>query len=174
MRRAEGFAVVSASWLLIAGFAGIPYMWAGLGPIDATFEAMSGLTTTGATVFRDFSQYGRSVFFWRALTTWLGGMGVIALFVAILPRLADWRPRAVLRRSVGTRRREGGAADSADGGDPVATVCRVDGAADHRAADHRIPAVRCGLQHVRDDFRRGLFSASALDRRLPEPCGASG
>ncbi len=88
MRRAEGFAVVSASWLLIAGFAGIPYMLAGLGPIDATFEAMSGLTTTGATVFRDFSQYGRSVFFWRALTTWLGGMGVIALFVAILPRLA--------------------------------------------------------------------------------------
>ena len=88
MRRAEGFAVVSASWLLIAGFAGIPYMWSGLGPIDATFEAMSGLTTTGATVFRDFSQYGRSVFFWRALTTWLGGMGVIALFVAILPRLA--------------------------------------------------------------------------------------
>ena len=42
------------------------------------------------------------MFFWRALTTWLGGMGVIALFVAILPRLADWRPRAVLRRSVGT------------------------------------------------------------------------
>ena len=39
MRRAEGFAVVSASWLLIAGFAGIPYMRAGLGPIDATFEA---------------------------------------------------------------------------------------------------------------------------------------
>ena len=88
MRRAEGFAVVSASWLLSAGFAGIPYMWSGLGPIDATFEAMSGLTTTGATVLRDFSQYGRSVFFWRALTTWLGGMGVIALFVAILPRLA--------------------------------------------------------------------------------------
>ena len=49
---------------------------------------MSGLTTTGATVFRDFSLYGRSVFFWRAMTNWLGGMGVIALFVAILPRLA--------------------------------------------------------------------------------------
>jgi trk system potassium uptake protein TrkH len=88
MRRAEGFAVVSAAWLVIAVLAGIPYMWSGLGPIDATFEAMSGLTTTGATVFRDFSAYGRSVFFWRALTMWLGGMGVIALFIAILPRLA--------------------------------------------------------------------------------------
>jgi trk system potassium uptake protein TrkH len=88
MRRVEGFAVVSAAWLLLAFFAGIPYMWSGLGPIDSTFEAMSGLTTSGATVFRDFSLYGKSVFFWRALTTWLGGMGVIALFVAILPRLA--------------------------------------------------------------------------------------
>lgn len=88
MRRAEGLAVVSIVWMLIAWFAGIPYMWSGLGPIDAMFEAMSGLTTTGATVFRDFSQFGRGVFFWRSLTNWLGGMGVIALFVAVLPRLA--------------------------------------------------------------------------------------
>ena len=88
MRRVEGLAVVSAAWLLIAVLAGIPYMWNGLGPIDATFESMSGLTTTGATILRDFSHYGRSVFFWRSLTNWLGGMGVIALFVAILPRLA--------------------------------------------------------------------------------------
>ncbi len=88
MRRVEGLAVVSIAWLLIAWFAGIPYMWSGLGPIDSLFEAMSGLTTTGATVFRDFSQFGRGVFFWRSLTNWLGGMGVIALFVAVLPRLA--------------------------------------------------------------------------------------
>ena len=88
MRRVEGLAVVSLSWLLIAWFAGLPYIWSGLGPIDAMFEAMSGLTTTGATVFRDFAQYGRGVFFWRSLTNWLGGMGVIALFVAVLPRLA--------------------------------------------------------------------------------------
>ena len=52
------------------------------------FESMSGLTTTGATVFRDFSLYGRGIFFWRGTDNWLGGMGVIALFVAILPRLA--------------------------------------------------------------------------------------
>lgn len=88
MRRVEGLAVVSGAWLMIAWFAAIPYMWNGLGPIDAMFESMSGLTTTGATVFRDFSLYGRSVFLWRSLTNWLGGMGVIALFVAILPRLA--------------------------------------------------------------------------------------
>ena len=88
MRRVEGLAVVAASWLLIAHLAAIPYVWVGVGPIDALFEAMSGLTTTGATVFRDFSIFGRGIFFWRSMTQWLGGMGVIALFVAILPRLA--------------------------------------------------------------------------------------
>lgn len=88
LRRVEGFAVVSGTWLLIALFAALPYVWAGLGFIDALFESMSGLTTTGATVLTDFGAFGRGVFFWRALTHWLGGMGVIALFVAVLPRLA--------------------------------------------------------------------------------------
>jgi trk system potassium uptake protein len=88
MRRAEGLAIVSGAWLLIAAFAAIPYIWNGLGIIDAMFESMSGLTTTGASVLRDFTLYGKSIFFWRSFTNWLGGMGVIALFVAILPRLA--------------------------------------------------------------------------------------
>ena len=55
MRRVEGLAVVSVAWLLIAVLAGIPYLWNGLGSIDSTFESMSGLTTTSATIFRDFS-----------------------------------------------------------------------------------------------------------------------
>jgi trk system potassium uptake protein len=88
LRRAEGLTVVAATWLLIAQFAAIPYAWAGLSPIDAVFESMSGLTTTGATVIRDFDAFGRGIFFWRSMTQWLGGMGVIALFVAVLPRLA--------------------------------------------------------------------------------------
>jgi trk system potassium uptake protein TrkH len=88
LRRLEGMTIVAASWMLMAHLAAIPYVWAGLGFIDALFESMSGLTTTGATVLRDFSAFGRGVFFWRAMTHWLGGMGVIALFVAVLPRLA--------------------------------------------------------------------------------------
>jgi trk system potassium uptake protein len=87
LKRVEGLAIVAGSWVLLAAAAAIPYVAAGLGPIDAMFESMSGLTTTGATVMRDFTQFGRGIFFWRALTHWLGGMGVIALFVAILPRL---------------------------------------------------------------------------------------
>jgi len=88
LRRVEGMAVVAGTWLLVAVFGSGPYVWAGVGAIDALFESMSGLTTTGATTFADFSLFGRGIFFWRSLTQWLGGLGVIALFVAILPRLA--------------------------------------------------------------------------------------
>jgi trk system potassium uptake protein len=88
LRRVEGMSIVAGSWMLIAHLAAIPYVWAGVGFIDALFESMSGLTTTGATIFKDFSAYGRGIFFWRAMTQWVGGMGVIALFVAVLPRLA--------------------------------------------------------------------------------------
>jgi trk system potassium uptake protein TrkH len=87
LKRIEGLAIVAGSWVLLSWAAAIPYLAAGMGPIDANFEAMSGLTTTGATVMRDFSQYGRGIFFWRSLTQWLGGMGVIALFIAVFPRL---------------------------------------------------------------------------------------
>ena len=87
LRRVEGLAIVAGSWLLLSASAAIPYLGAGLGPIDAMFESMSGLTTTGATVFRNFADFGHGIFFWRSLTQWFGGMGVIALFVAVLPRL---------------------------------------------------------------------------------------
>jgi trk system potassium uptake protein TrkH len=88
LQRIEGLAVVALTWLLLAHLSAVPFVWAGFGVIDAVFEAMSGLTTTGATTITDFSAFGRGVYFWRALTHWLGGMGVIALFVAVLPRLA--------------------------------------------------------------------------------------
>ncbi len=85
----EGFLVVSLVWLLLALFGGLPYVLARvLSPIDAFFEAMSGFTTTGATVLRDIEAQTRSLLFWRSFTQWLGGMGIIVLAVAILPKLA--------------------------------------------------------------------------------------
>jgi trk system potassium uptake protein TrkH len=87
LRRIEGFAITAATWMVVAHFAAVPYMWTHDTYVDALFESMSGLTTTGATIFTDFTRYGRSVFFWRALTHWVGGLGVIALFIAVLPRL---------------------------------------------------------------------------------------
>jgi trk system potassium uptake protein len=87
----EGFLVVSATWVLAAGFAALPYLFGGgdqLGhPVDAYFEGMSGFTATGATVVTDYDALPRSIDMWRAFTQWLGGMGIIVLAIAVLPRL---------------------------------------------------------------------------------------
>ena len=88
LRRIEALAVVAGTWLVVAFIGAIPYVWVGVPPVDALFESMSGFTTTGATIVTDFSAFGRGILFWRSLTQWLGGMGVITLFVAVLPRLA--------------------------------------------------------------------------------------
>ncbi len=86
--RMEGIAVVASVWLVVSFFAAIPYAWSGLSIIDSLFESMSGLTTTGATIFTDFSRYSEGIYLWRSMTQWFGGMGVIALFIAVLPKLA--------------------------------------------------------------------------------------
>ena len=88
LRRPDALAVVAFTYLVIALAGALPYMLVGLSPIDALFESMSGLTTTGGTALADFSLYGRGIHFWRALSHWLGGIGVITLFVAVLPKLA--------------------------------------------------------------------------------------
>ena len=87
----EGFLVVSLTWLLAAGLAALPFLFAGgeqlSRPVDAYFEAMSGFTTTGATVVTDVEALSNSVVMWRQFSQWLGGMGIIVLFLAVLPRL---------------------------------------------------------------------------------------
>jgi trk system potassium uptake protein TrkH len=89
VRLREAFLMVGLGWLAIAAIGGLPYVFLGvLGPIDAFFESMSGFTTTGATVLTDVESQVRSLLFWRSLTQWLGGMGIIVLAIAILPKLA--------------------------------------------------------------------------------------
>ncbi len=87
----EGFLVVALTWLLAAAFGAIPYAFEGgaqlSSPVDAYFEAMSGFTTTGATVVTDYADINRSLGLWRQFTQWLGGMGIIVLAIAVLPRL---------------------------------------------------------------------------------------
>jgi trk system potassium uptake protein TrkH len=84
----EALGLVGISWLIAAALGGLPYWFVGtFGPVDAFFESMSGLTTTGATVLTDFDGTPRSIMFWRSFTQWLGGMGIIVLFIAVLPYL---------------------------------------------------------------------------------------
>ncbi|MBW1636921.1 MAG: TrkH family potassium uptake protein [Deltaproteobacteria bacterium] len=88
VKKTEGLLIVTLSWCLTGGVGAIPYLFFGLTPLDALFESVSGITTTGATILTDFSLYSKYFFFWRSLTQWLGGMGIIVLFVAILPQFA--------------------------------------------------------------------------------------
>jgi trk system potassium uptake protein TrkH len=87
----EGFLVVSAMLLMTAAFASLPYLFAGGEqldhPIDAYLEGMSAVTTTGASVVTDYDAFSPTLAMWRQFTQWLGGMGIIILAVAILPRL---------------------------------------------------------------------------------------
>ncbi len=87
----EGFLVVSLTWLLVAGLGALPFLFSGedqlARPVDAYFEAMSGFTTTGATVVTDVEALSHSLVMWRQFSQWLGGMGIIVLFLAVLPRL---------------------------------------------------------------------------------------
>lgn len=85
----EGFATVGLTWFVLSVFGALPYLFSGAipGVTDAFFETASGFTTTGASILADPSELPRGVLFWRGLTQWMGGMGVIVLSVAILPLL---------------------------------------------------------------------------------------
>jgi len=87
----EGFAIVTFGWIAYASFGGLPYLLAEVNGIhnfaDAFFEAMSGFSTTGSTVITGLERVSPSILFWRAMTQWLGGMGIIVLSLAILPFL---------------------------------------------------------------------------------------
>ncbi len=87
----EGFLVVSLSWLLVGALGALPYLLSGeeqlTRPVDAFFESMSGFTTTGASVVTDVPELSRSLLMWRQFSQWLGGMGIIVLALAVLPRL---------------------------------------------------------------------------------------
>lgn len=89
LSRRDGFAIVGFGWLLIISLGALPFYLSGTTPTytDAFFESMSGFTTTGATVLTNLEAVSREVLFWRSLSHWLGGMGIILLSLAIFPIL---------------------------------------------------------------------------------------
>lgn len=87
IKKSEALFIVAFTWVIFSLIGCVPYLFFGLTPVNAVFEAVSGITTTGATVLTHFD-YPHSFFFWRSFTQWLGGLGIIVLFIAILPQFA--------------------------------------------------------------------------------------
>ena len=83
----EGIIIVSFGWILLSLFGALPFTISGEIPnyIDAVFEAVSGFTTTGASILTDVEAMSKSMLFWRSFTHWLGGMGVLVFLMAVLP-----------------------------------------------------------------------------------------
>lgn len=103
LRLKEGFIIVALGWILMSAFGAIPYMLSGMFTHfdSAFFESVSGFTTTGASVFEGFENYMHGVVFWRATTHWIGGMGVLVLTLALLPKLTGRTAHLVKAESPG-------------------------------------------------------------------------
>lgn len=90
IERKDGFLIATLAWFGASVFGAIPFMLYGAltNPADAFFESVAGFTTTGASVITDIESLPHGILFWRNFSQWLGGMGIIVLAIAILPRLA--------------------------------------------------------------------------------------
>ncbi len=97
----EGYLVVALVWLLVAVFGALPYLLSGeeqlASPVDALFESMSGFTTTGSSVLTDIPALDNSLLMWRQFTQWVGGLGIVVLALAVLPRLRVGGRQALFR-----------------------------------------------------------------------------
>lgn len=91
LRARDGFAVVALGWLLVSMFGALPYTIHGAMPnyIDALFETVSGFTTTGASIMANVEELPLGLHFWRSFTHWAGGMGVLVLSMAIMPKMGS-------------------------------------------------------------------------------------
>ncbi len=89
IQKKEAFLTVTLSWLIVSIVGCLPYLFSGSIPsvVDAFFESMSGFSTTGASILTDIEILPKSILFWRSLTHWIGGIGIIVLVIIIMPTL---------------------------------------------------------------------------------------
>lgn len=89
VKRKEGYIIVTFGWIIMSLSGMLPYLFSGSIPsvTNALFETVSGYTTTGASILQDIESLPQGILFWRSLTHWIGGMGIIVLAIAILPLL---------------------------------------------------------------------------------------
>lgn len=94
----DGFIIVALSWIIISIISALPYyLSSNASFIDSIFESVSGLTTTGATIFTDVEKLEKSILFWRSFTHFIGGMGVLAFVMAIIPLSKNDKSMYVLK-----------------------------------------------------------------------------
>lgn len=103
LRLKEGYVITALGWIVLGLCGTLPFLFSGAFRRfdDAFFETVSGLTTTGASVLQDFEHFPRGVMFWRATTHWIGGMGVLVLTLALLPKLTGRTSHLVRAESPG-------------------------------------------------------------------------
>jgi trk system potassium uptake protein TrkH len=87
----DSFLIVTLGWTLASIFGALPFIFSGTvnNFVDGFFETVSGFTTTGATIINDVENLSHGILFWRSFTQWLGGMGIIVLFIALLPKISS-------------------------------------------------------------------------------------
>ena len=103
LRLKEGFIITAVGWIMLSLLGAMPFMLSGFLPRfeDAFFESVSGFTTTGASVLTRFENFPHGIMFWRAATHWVGGMGVLVLTLALLPKLTGRSSHLVKAESPG-------------------------------------------------------------------------
>lgn len=91
LNRSESYIIVALSWMFFSAFGMLPYLIGGYIPsvTDAFFETMSGFTTTGATILDDIESLPHGILFWRSLTQWIGGLGIVCFTIALLPGFGE-------------------------------------------------------------------------------------
>ena len=90
VRAKEGLVAVGLAWVLLSAFGALPFMFSGATAFywDALFETVSGFTTTGASIFSEVEHLPHGILFWRSFTHWVGGMGVLILTLAVMPKIS--------------------------------------------------------------------------------------
>ncbi len=103
LRITDGFTVVGLTWIFMSAFGALPFVINGDIPnfIDAFFETASGFTTTGATILTEIEVLNHGSLFWRSFTHWIGGMGILVLTIALLPKLGIGGQRLMNAESTG-------------------------------------------------------------------------
>lgn len=103
MSRRDAYLVVTLSWIVFSFFGTLPFMVSGYinNFTDAYFETMSGFTTTGATILDDVECFPHGLLFWRSLTQWIGGLGIVFFTIALLPSLVGGQTKVFAAEATG-------------------------------------------------------------------------